>query len=128
PIKVDVRIIAATNRDLMAAIERHAFRPDLFYRLNVFPIEMPPLRERVSDIPMLVGYFVDRYARQAGKTIRRVDKQTLDRVKSYRWPGNVRELQNVLERAVIICDSDTLTVDPPWLPRQTANPLPPPRP
>src|SRR5262249_12905376 len=121
-IKVNVRVIAATNRDLKAAIERGAFRTDLFYRLNVFPIEMPPLRERDSDIPLLVEYFVDRYARQAGKTIRRVDKQTLDLVKSYRWPGNVRELQNVVERAVIICDSDTLTVDPRWLPRATAKP------
>jgi len=125
PIKVDVRIIAATNRDLKAAIEADAFRTDLFYRLNVFPIEMPPLRERVSDIPLLVAYFVDRYARQAGKTIRRVDKQTLDLVKSYGWPGNVRELQNVIERAVIICDSGTLTVDPHWLARETAKPVRP---
>jgi formate hydrogenlyase transcriptional activator len=125
PIKVDVRIIAATNRDLKAAIEADAFRTDLFYRLNVFPIEMPPLRERVSDIPLLVAYFVDRYARQAGKTIRRVDKRTLDLVKSYGWPGNVRELQNVIERAVIICDSGTLTVDPHWLSRETAKPVRP---
>jgi len=125
PIKVDVRIIAATNRDLQSAIEHDAFRTDLFYRLNVFPIEMPPLRERVSDIPLLVAYFVDRYARQAGKTIRRVDKQTLDLVKSYRWPGNVRELQNVIERAVIICDSGTLTVDPRWLSQETAKPVRP---
>ena len=108
PIKVDVRIIAATNRDLKAAIERDAFRTDLFYRLNVFPIEMPPLRERPSDIPLLVAYFVDRYASQAGKTIRHVDKRTLELVQSYRWPGNVRELQNVIERAVIICESETL--------------------
>jgi formate hydrogenlyase transcriptional activator len=125
PIKVDVRIIAATNRDLQAAIEHDAFRTDLFYRLNVFPIEMPPLRERVSDIPLLVGYFVDRYARQVGKTIRRVDKRTLDLVKSYGWPGNVRELQNVIERAVIICDSGTLTVDPHWLAHDTAKPVRP---
>jgi formate hydrogenlyase transcriptional activator len=116
-----VRIIAATNRDLKAAIEADAFRTDLFYRLNVFPIEMPPLRERVADIPVLVEYFVDRYARQVGKTIRRVDKRTLELVKSYRWPGNVRELQNVIERAVIICDSGTLTVDPRWLAQETAK-------
>ena len=120
PIKVDVRVIAATNRDLNAAIEGDAFRTDLFYRLNVFPIEMPPLRERPSDIPLLVAYFVERYARNAGKTIRQVDKRTLELVQSYRWPGNVRELQNVIERAVIICESETLKVDPRWLARQTA--------
>jgi len=120
PIKVDVRVIAATNRDLHAAIEDDAFRTDLFYRLNVFPIEVPPLRERPSDIPLLVAYFVDRYASQAGKTIRHVEKRTLELVQSYRWPGNVRELQNVIERAVIICESETLSVDPRWLSRQTA--------
>ena len=120
PIKVDVRVIAATNRDLNAAIEGDAFRTDLFYRLNVFPIEVPPLRERPSDIPLLVAYFVERYARNVGKTIRHVDKRTLQLVQSYRWPGNVRELQNVIERAVIICESETLNVDPSWLARQTA--------
>jgi formate hydrogenlyase transcriptional activator len=120
PIKVDVRVIAATNRDLKAAIERDAFRTDLFYRLNVFPIEVPPLRERPSDIPLLVAYFVDRYASHAGKTIRHVEKRTMELAQSYRWPGNVRELQNVIERAVIICDSETLSVDPRWLSRQNA--------
>jgi formate hydrogenlyase transcriptional activator len=120
PMKVDVRVVAATNRDLHAAMDAGAFRADLFYRLNVFPIEMPPLRERVSDIPLLVAYFVDRYARQAGKTIRHVDKRTMDLVESYRWPGNVRELQNVIERAVIVCDSDTLAIDARWLSRETA--------
>jgi formate hydrogenlyase transcriptional activator len=119
PIKVDVRVIAATNRDLDAAIAGDAFRTDLFYRLNVFPIEVPPLRERPSDIALLVAYFVERYARNAGKTIRQVDKRTLELVQSYRWPGNIRELQNVVERAVIICESETLTVDPHWLGRQT---------
>jgi len=119
-IRVDVRVIAATNRDLHAAMAADAFRSDLFYRLNVFPIEMPPLRERAADIPLLVAYFVDRYASQAGKTIRHVDERTLDLIRSYRWPGNVRELQNVIERAVIICESDTLTVDPSWLSRETA--------
>ena len=120
PIKVDVRIIAATNRDLDTAIERDAFRTDLFYRLNVFPIEVPPLRERPSDVALLVAYFVERYARNAGKTIRQVEKRTLELVQSYRWPGNVRELQNVIERAVIVCESETLSVDPRWLARQTA--------
>jgi formate hydrogenlyase transcriptional activator len=120
PTKVDVRIIAATNRDLKAAIESDAFRTDLFYRLNVFPIEVPPLRERPSDIPLLVAYFVHRYASHAGKTIRHVEKRTLELAQSYRWPGNVRELQNVIERAVIICESETLSVDPRWLSRQTA--------
>jgi len=120
PIKVDVRVIAATNRDLNAAIEGDAFRTDLFYRLNVFPIEVPPLRDRPSDIPLLVAYFVERYARKAGKTIRQVEKRTLELVQSYGWPGNVRELQNVIERAVIVCESETLSVDPRWLARQTA--------
>src|SRR4029453_3794656 len=96
-----------------------AFRTDLFYRLNVFPIEVPALRERPSDIALLVAYFVERYARNAGKTIRHVDKRTLELVQSSRWPGNVRELQNVIERAVIVCESETLNVDPRWLARQT---------
>src|SRR4029077_1598913 len=118
--KVDVRVIPAPNRDLDAAIEGDAFRTDLFYRLNVFPIEVPPLRERPSDIPLLVAYFVERYAHNVGKTIRQVDKRTLQLVQSYRWPGNVRELQNVIERAVIICESETLNVEPSWLARQGA--------
>src|SRR6185295_6157463 len=100
PIKVDVRVIAATNRDLKAAMATGVFREDLFFRLNVFPVEVPPLRERTGDIPLLVAYFVERYASKAGKTIRHVDKRTLHLVQSYRWPGNVRELQNVIERAV----------------------------
>jgi DNA-binding NtrC family response regulator len=91
------------------------FRQDLFYRLNVFPLEMPPLRERREDIPVLVEYFIDRYARKAGKTIRRVNKRTLDRLQSYPWPGNVRELQNVIERSVIVGDTDEFTVDESWL-------------
>ena len=117
-------MIAATNRDLKAAVSSGAFRADLFYRLNVFPIEMPPLRERPTDIPLLVAYFVERYASNAGKTIRHVDKYTLDLIRSYRWPGNVRELQNVIERAVIVCATDTLAVDESWLPRHSpATPL-----
>ena len=115
PIRVDVRVIAATNRDLTEAVADGTFRQDLFYRLNVFPLEMPPLRERQEDIVLLVEYFIDRYARQAGKTIRRVSKRTLDRLKSYPWPGNVRELQNVIERSVIVSDTDEFTVDESWL-------------
>ena len=114
-VRVDVRVIAATNRDLQAAIEAGTFRSDLFYRLNVFPIAVPPLRERADDIPLLVEYFIDRYARKAGKTIRRVNTRTLDRLRSYPWPGNVRELQNVIERSVIVCDTDEFTVDESWL-------------
>ena len=114
-IRVDVRVIAATNRDLQAAIEAGTFRSDLFYRLNVFPIAVPALRERADDIPLLVEYFIDRYARKAGKTIRRVNKRTLDHLRSYPWPGNVRELQNVIERSVIVCDTDEFTVDESWL-------------
>jgi PAS domain S-box-containing protein len=115
PIKVDVRVIAATNRDLPAAIEGGAFREDLFYRLNVFPLVMPPLRERREDIPLLVRYFIDRYARKAGKSIRRVSRRALGHLQSYPWPGNIRELQNVIERSVIVCDTDEFTVDESWL-------------
>src|SRR5450432_1473222 len=115
PIQVDIRVIAATNRDLAVAIEDGGFRQDLFYRLNVFPLEVPPLRERREDIPLLVRYFIDRYARKAGKSIRRVNRRALDHLQSYPWPGNVRELQNVIERSVIVCDTDTFTVDESWL-------------
>ena len=114
-IRVDVRVIAATNRDLSAAVDDGDFRQDLFYRLNVFPLEMPPLRERRDDISVLVEYFIGRYARKAGKTFRRVSKRTLDRLRSYPWPGNVRELQNVIERSVIVSDTDEFTVDESWL-------------
>jgi formate hydrogenlyase transcriptional activator len=114
-IKVDVRVIAATNRDLKAAVEDGTFRQDLFYRLNVFPLEIPPLRDRREDIPLLVEYFIDRYARKAGKTIRRVNKRTLNLLQSYPWPGNVRELQNVIERSMILCETDEFTVDESWL-------------
>src|SRR5262245_23526187 len=115
PIHVDVRVIAATNRDLNAALAGEAFRQDLFYRLNVFPVTVPPLRDRADDIPLLVEYFIHRYARTMGKTIRRVNKRTLDRLQSYPWPGNVRELQNVIERSVIVCETDEFTVDDSWL-------------
>lgn len=114
-LPVDVRIIAATNRDLTSAIAAGTFRADLFYRLNVFPIEMPPLRQRKEDIPMLVEYFVKRYAVKARKQIRKIDKATLDLCVGYHWPGNIRELQNIVERAVILCHGDTFSVEPAWL-------------
>jgi len=115
PIRVDVRILTATNRDLGKAIAAGTFREDLFYRLNVFPIHVPTLRERKEDIPMLVEYFIDRFARKAGKNIRSVDKESLEFLESYSWPGNIRELQNVIERSVVVCDSETLTIDSSWL-------------
>src|ERR1700685_1725480 len=114
-IRADVRVIAATNRDLPAAISGGFFRSDLFYRLNVFPIEIPPLRERKEDIPLLVEYFIDRYARKAGKTITTADKKTLRLLESYRWPGNIRELQNVIERSVILCETEIFSIDESWL-------------
>ncbi len=114
-IRADVRVISATNRELEAAIAAGSFRRDLFYRLSVFPIESPPLRERKADIPMLVEYFIDRYARKVGKRIRNVEKSTMQLLSAYSWPGNIRELQNVIERSVILCDGDTISVDPSWL-------------
>jgi formate hydrogenlyase transcriptional activator len=117
-IRANLRVIAATNRDLEAAIAAGMFRSDLFYRLNVFPIEVPPLRERREDIPLLVGYFVDRYARKAGKSFKAVNKKSLDLLQSYPWPGNIRELQNVIERSVIVCETENFSVDESWLSRQ----------
>jgi formate hydrogenlyase transcriptional activator len=117
-ISTDVRIIAATNRDLSAAIAAGAFRADLFYRLNVFPIHLPPLRYRKEDLPMLVEYFVKRYAEKARKQITKIDKNTLKLCESYPWPGNIRELQNIVERSVILCSGGTLWVDPAWLSSQ----------
>ena len=114
-IRADVRVIAATNRDLQAAISAGSFRSDLFYRLNVFPIEIPSLRERREDIPLLVEYFIDRYARKAGKHITTVEKRTLQVLQSYPWPGNIRELQNVIERSLIVCETEIFTVDESWL-------------
>ena len=114
-IRAEVRVIAATNRDLEAAIAAGTFRKDLFYRLNVFPIEIPPLRGRTEDIPMLVEYFIDRFARKAGKKIRTIKKTSMELLRSYSWPGNIRELQNVVERSVIVCESDTFSVDESWL-------------
>jgi PAS domain S-box-containing protein len=117
-IHADVRVIAATNRDLQAAISAGSFRSDLFYRLHVFPIEMPSLRERREDLPLLVEYFIDRYARKAGKNIKRVNKKTLELLQSYPWPGNIRELQNVVERSVILCETETFSIDESWLSHQ----------
>ena len=117
-------MIAATNRDLKAAIAAGTFRSDLFYRLDVFPIEMPSLRERQEDIPLLVEYFIDRFARQAGKRFQAVNKKSLDLLQSYSWPGNIRELQNVIERSVIVCETETFTVDESWLSRQPSVPVP----
>jgi formate hydrogenlyase transcriptional activator len=115
PVPVDVRILAATNRDLEAAVESGAFREDLYYRLNVFPIRLPPLRERVGDIPVLVEYLVERYAKTAGKRIRNIKKQTLELFQAYDWAGNVRELQNVIERAVVLSEGETFSIDESWL-------------
>ena len=114
-LAVDVRVVTATHRDLQAAITEGRFREDLFYRLNVFPIQVPPLRNRKEDIPLLVEYFVDRYATKAGKKITSINKRSLELLHSYAWPGNIRELQNVIERSVIICDSGSLSIDESWL-------------
>jgi formate hydrogenlyase transcriptional activator len=128
PLTVDIRVLAATNRDLQGAVNDGRFRQDLYYRLNVFPIQMPSLRERIDDIPLLVEYLTARNAQQAAKKVRRIQKRTMELLKRYRWPGNVRELQNVIERAVILSDSDILSVDETWLPSQpslgTARPTP----
>jgi formate hydrogenlyase transcriptional activator len=121
PISVDVRLIAATNRDLPAAVAAGTFRQDLFYRLNVVPIAVPPLRERAADIPLLVEYFVGRYAKAAGKTIRHIGKRTLEQLTAYNWPGNIRELQNVVERAIILSETDTFFVDESWLKLESAE-------
>jgi PAS domain S-box-containing protein len=117
-IRTNVRVIAATNRDLLAAIAENTFRSDLFYRLNVFPIEVPPLRERREDIPVLVEYFIDRFARKAGKDFEAVNKKSIDLLQSYPWPGNIRELQNVIERSVVVCETENFSVDESWLSRQ----------
>jgi formate hydrogenlyase transcriptional activator len=122
PIVVDVRVLAATNRDLEAAVERGAFRQDLYYRLNVFPIRIPPLREHVDDIPVLVEYLVERYAKKAGKSVRGIKKRTLELFQAYEWPGNVRELQNVIERAIVLCEGETFSIDESWLKTKSPEP------
>jgi transcriptional regulator with PAS, ATPase and Fis domain len=114
-------VVAATNRNLETAIAEGRFRDDLFYRLNVFPIEVPPLRQRKEDIPLLVEYFVDRYAGKAAKKITGINKRSMELLQSYAWPGNIRELQNVIERSVIICDSESLSVDETWLGRRVLS-------
>jgi PAS domain S-box-containing protein len=124
PIHTDVRVIAATNRDLNAAIANGTFRQDLLYRLNVFPIEVPPLRERKDDILILVEYFVQRYANRAGRNIRSIDQKTLDLLQSYDWPGNIRELQNVIERSIILSSADVFSVDELWLSKRTPSQTP----
>lgn len=130
PIRVDVRIVAATNRNLQAAVDEGAFRADLYCRLNVCPLDVPPLRERPEDIPLMVEYFVHRYARQAGQPIKDISNTALDRLQAYRWPGNIRELQNIVERAVIVSTTDTLPIDERWLSTASAGAVPaaPPRP
>jgi len=120
-IRAEVRVIAATNRDLQAAIRAGSFRSDLFYRLHVFPIEIPPLRERGEDIALLVEYFIDRYARKVGKKIREISKKTLELLQSYPWPGNIRELQNVIERSVLLCETESFSIDESWLPQQPSS-------
>ncbi len=114
-ISTDVRVLAATNRDLGATVAEGGFRKDLYYRLSVFPIRLPALRERTDDIPLLAEYLVDRYAHKAGKRIRNISRSTLDLFKAYDWPGNIRELQNVIERAVVLCEGETFCVDGTWL-------------
>jgi len=123
PVAVDVRVLAATNRDLDAAIAEGSFRKDLFYRLNVFPVHVPALRERGADIPLLVEYLVARYAQKTGKRIQRIGNETMDLFKRYSWPGNVRELQNVIERAVILCDGETFSVDASWFGEKSKSPV-----
>jgi PAS domain S-box-containing protein len=123
-LHADVRVIAATHRDLQSAIAEGMFRSDLFYRLNVFPIEVPPLRERKEDILLLVEYFIDRYARKAGKKIRGINKKTQTLLQSYPWPGNIRELQNVIERSVILCETENFSVDESWLSLEAVPPPP----
>src|ERR1700732_3356710 len=119
PVTVDVRVLAASNRDLKSAVDAGTFRQDLFYRLNVFPIHLPSLRERADDIPLLVEYLIDRYAKKAGKNFNDVTKKTLELFQAYEWPGNIRELQNVIERAVILCDGETFSIDETWLKRES---------
>jgi transcriptional regulator with GAF, ATPase, and Fis domain len=111
-IKVNVRLVAATSRNLPAMVEEREFRGDLYYRLNVFPLVVPPLRERSEDIPPLVEYFVARFGDRLGRKVSRVDRQTMELLQAYHWPGNIRELQNLVERGVILSEGGTLRIDP----------------
>jgi formate hydrogenlyase transcriptional activator len=126
PVQVDVRVLAATNRDLAADVEDGDFRRDLYYRLNVFPVKLPPLRERIEDIPLLAEYLLERYAKKAGKKITAIDRSTLELLQNYDWPGNVRELQNVIERAAILCETPVLSVDVSWFRRESTSRTDPP--
>jgi PAS domain S-box-containing protein len=121
-LRADVRVISATNRDLQTAIADGAFRSDLYYRLNVFPIKLPPLRERQEDVPLLVNYFVDRYAKRAGKKIKHIQRKALEALQGYSWPGNVRELQNVIERSLIICETNEFSIDKSWVANEPQSP------
>ena len=118
PIRVDVRVIAATNRDLKTAVANGTFRADLFYRLDVIPVEVPPLRERKDDIPLLVRHFTQQFARRMNKVIDTISSATMDAMRRYHWPGNIRELQNVIERSVILCETEIFSIDESWLPQQ----------
>ena len=120
-ISVDIRVVAATNRDLNADIVAGTFRQDLFFRLNVFPIHVPSLRQRVDDIPLLLEYFIECYARKTGKVIKNIPTRTIRLLQTYDWPGNIRELQNVVERSVILCDGDTFVVDEAWFKMTRSN-------
>jgi formate hydrogenlyase transcriptional activator len=120
-IPIDVRIIAATNRDLSAAVSMGTFRRDMYYRLNVFPVQMPSLRERADDIPLLAEYLIQRYASKAGKRFRSIASNTFDLLQAYDWPGNIRELQNVIERAGILCEGETFSVEETWLKREPSR-------
>jgi transcriptional regulator with GAF, ATPase, and Fis domain len=123
-LRADVRVIAATNRGLQAAIADGVFRSDLYYRLNVFPIKLPPLRERKEDVPLLVNYFVDLYAKRAGKKIKHIPKKALEALQEYSWPGNVRELQNVIERSLIIAETNEFSIDESWVANEPQRPTP----
>src|SRR6202034_248060 len=120
-MRVDVRVIAATNRDLEAAVANGTFREDLYYRLNVFPIQVPPLRERQDDVLMLLEYFVHRFAQKMGKNFKKIDKRTVELFRSYPWPGNIRELQNVVERSVIVSSGGVFSVDAAWLSKDSGR-------
>ena len=121
PIPVDVRVLAATHRDLEKLVSEGTFRQDLLYKLNVVPVRTPSLRERAADISLLIEYFIGRFGKKAGKKFRTIGKHSLKFLKEYEWPGNIRELQNVIERAVILSESDTFAVDEPWLKRESSE-------